>query len=74
MRSITISWNERRYFIFFKKLFIFKEEGKEKEGEEHHCVIASCTPPTGDMAHIQACALTGIEPATSCFAGWHSIH
>ena len=22
----------------------------EREGEEHHCVVASCAPPTGDLA------------------------
>ena len=39
---------------FFKRfyLFIFRERQKEgeKEGEKHQCVIASCTPPTGDLA------------------------
>ena len=25
-------------------------EGTEKEGEKHQCVVASCTPPTGDLA------------------------
>ena len=23
----------------------------EREGEEHQCVVASHTPPTGDLAH-----------------------
>ena len=23
----------------------------EREGEKHQCVAASCTPPTGDLAH-----------------------
>ena len=34
-------------------LFIFRERGREgeREGEKHHCVIASHTPPTGDLAH-----------------------
>ena len=39
---------------FFKKdLFIFKRgEGEgEREGEKHHCVVASCVHPTGDLAH-----------------------
>ena len=38
-------------FIYFLKrfyLFIFRERGKE--GEKHQCVVASCTPPTGDLA------------------------
>ena len=36
--------------IFY--LFIFREKGgeREREGEKHQCVVASCTPPTGDLA------------------------
>ena len=47
-----------RLFIY---LFIFRERGREgeREGEKHQCVVASLTPPTGDLAHNQACALTG---------------
>ena len=40
---------------FFKRfyLFNFRERGREgeREGEEHQCVIASCIPRTGDLAH-----------------------
>ena len=41
--------------IFFKRFYvvIFRErrgEG-EREGEKHQRVIASHTPPTGDLAH-----------------------
>ena len=38
--------------IFFKSLFIYseKEEGMEKEGEKHQCVVASHMAPTGDLA------------------------
>ena len=34
-------------------LFIFRERGKDRdrEGEKHQCVVASCTPPTGDLAY-----------------------
>ena len=40
---------------FFFKDFIylfFREKGKqgEREGEKHQCVVASCVPPTGDLA------------------------
>ena len=37
---------------FLKILFIFLEgrEGK-REGEKHLCVVASHTPPTGNLAH-----------------------
>ena len=36
--------------IFY--LFVFRERGREgeREGEEHLCVVASCTPPAGDQA------------------------
>ena len=38
-------------FLFFLKiLFIYFREGG-REGEKHHCVVASHTPPTGDLAH-----------------------
>ena len=35
---------------FFLNLFLEKGEGKEKEGEKHQCVVASCVPSTGDLA------------------------
>ena len=43
-------------FTFYFKIFyllIFRERGKEgeREGEKHQCVVASHTPPTGDLAH-----------------------
>ena len=40
--------------MFLKILFIFRERRKEgeREGEEHQCVLASCEPPTGALAHI----------------------
>ena len=42
-------------YVVFKRfyLFIFKERGREgeREGEKHQCVVASRTPPTGDLAH-----------------------
>ena len=42
------------YFLFLRfYLFIYRERGMEgeREGEEHQCVVASHTPPTGDLAH-----------------------
>ena len=37
--------------LFFKILFIyFQRQGGRKEGEKHQCMIASCVPPTGDLA------------------------
>ena len=43
------------FFFFFKKdfIYLFLEKGMEgeREGEKHQCVVASCAPPTGDLAH-----------------------
>ena len=41
------------YFLFLKDviyLFLERGEGKEREGEKHQCVVASCVPPTRDLA------------------------
>ena len=39
---------------FFKRfyLFIFRERGRKgrRVGEKHQCMVASCTPPAGDLA------------------------
>ena len=56
--------NYTSFFFFFTDfiyLFIFSERGREgeREGEKHQCVVASHTPPTGDLATTQACALPG---------------
>ena len=37
--------------IFQKILFIFRDGKRGREGEKHQCVVASCTPPTGDLAY-----------------------
>ena len=49
-------------FSFLSKiLFIFRERGREGEGERerHQCVVAFRAPPTGDLPATQACVLTG---------------
>ena len=40
------------FFLRFY-LFIFRERGRvgERKGEKHQCVVASCMPPTRDLAH-----------------------
>ena len=41
------------FFLFLKILFIhFQRRGRkgEREGEKYQCGVASCTPPTGDLA------------------------
>ena len=47
----------------------------EREGEKHQCVVASCAPPTGDMARNPGmCPSLGIKPTTLSFSDQHSIH
>ena len=38
---------------FLFKIYLFRERGREgeREGKKHQCVVASRTPPTGDLAH-----------------------
>ena len=39
--------------MFFKDfIYLFLERRREgiREGEKHHCVVASCAPPTGGLA------------------------
>ena len=50
---VTCSRKHFFFFFFFKILFIFRERRRERKrgGEKHWCVVASCTPPTGDPAH-----------------------
>ena len=56
-------------------LFLERGEGKEKEGENHQCVVVSRASPTGDLAHNPStCPLTGNLTATLRFAGPSSIH
>ena len=41
------------YLLLFRfSLLIFREKGREgqREVEKHQCVVASRTPPTGDLA------------------------
>ena len=38
-------------FFFSKILFIYFYRRGEREGEKHQCVVASCTPHAGDLAH-----------------------
>ena len=47
--QVWINWG----FFFFKDfIYLFLERGREgeREGEKHHCVVASHAPPTGDLA------------------------
>ena len=57
-----------KLFNYFKDiiyLFLARGQGREKGRErnidvrEKHQLVASCMPPTGDLATTQACVLTG---------------
>ena len=68
---ITFESGEKRTLITVTLLrfylFIFRQRGREegREGEKHQCVVASHTPPTGDLAcNPGMCLRLGIEPAT----------
>ena len=39
------------FFKDFIYLFLERQERREKEEEKHQCVVASCMPPTRDLAH-----------------------
>ncbi|KAF6114729.1 hypothetical protein HJG60_010663 [Phyllostomus discolor] len=60
IKSVTIKFKSIFLLLFFKILFIYfleRGEGREKKKErninvqEKHQLVASCTPPTGDLAH-----------------------
>ena len=63
---------------FFKKYFIYffeRVEGGEKERQRNINVwLPFMCPLLGTWPATQACALTGIEQATLCFAVWCSTH
>ena len=56
-------------------LFIFREREREgeREGEKYQRVVASCTPPTGDLAGNPGMC-PDWKPVTLWLADWHSIH
>ena len=62
-------------------MYLFLETGgegereREKERERNTNVVASRTPPTGDLAsNPDMCPALGIKLGTLWFSGWHSIH
>ena len=42
-----MKYSLRFYFFIFRK----RGQDGERKGEKHQCVVASCVPPTGDLAH-----------------------
>ena len=65
------------FILFFRKfyLFIFRKRGREgeREGEKYQCVVASCTFPLGDLAHIPGMC-PDWELNQRPFGSLHSIH
>ena len=63
--------------LFFLRFYFFLERRREgeRDGEKHHCVVAYCTPPSGDLTcSTGICPRLGIEPVTLWFIGWQSDH
>ena len=59
----TVVYSIFLFLIFY--LFIFRERGREgeREGEKHQWMVASNTPPTGDLA-CNPGLCPGFEPVT----------
>ena len=62
---------EKLHFFLFKRFYLFLERGRE--GEKHQRVVASCVPPTGDLAHNPGMC-KGVDLVTPWFPGQYSIH
>ena len=58
-----------------KYLCTFREGKKGRKREKHQGVVASSTPPAGDLArNPNMCPRLGIKPGTLWFEGWQSVH
>ena len=72
---IILGW-PKNSFVFLKRfyLFIFRQRGRKRE-RKYQCMVASCAPPTGDLAHNPGVySRMGMELATLWFTGWLLIH
>ena len=59
-------WNSVLRTFFLKDfIYLFLDRGREGEGKKSQCVIASCMPPTGVLAHNAGCVLTGNQTGDS---------
>ena len=66
LRHIIIKKSHNGFFFFF-------ERGRERKREKQQCVVASHTPPTGDLTcNLGICLRLGSELATLWLTGWHS--
>ena len=56
-------------------IYLFLERGREgeREGEKHHCVVASRAPPTGDLAYNPGMC-PGNRTGKLLSAAWGSVH
>ena len=76
---VLLDFGKNTIFFLFKKkiLFIyFLERGRvgEREGEKHQYVVASLSPPTGDLTHKPRCMpWLVIKPVTLWFTDQHPI-
>ena len=64
------------FFFFFKRfyLFIFRQRGREGERGKRQCVVATRTPPAGDLAlNPGIVPWVGIQLVTLWFADWFSF-
>ena len=59
---------------FYSFTFLERGEWRKKERRNINVWLPLVHPLLGTWPATQACALTGIEPATLCFAVRHSIH
>lgn len=71
MRSEHLLWVLGGLFEFY--LFIFREGKGGRKKEKRPCVVASCTPPTGDPTLNQACALIGHGTGDPLVLRLHSV-
>ena len=62
------------FFQDFTHLFLERGREGERKEEKHQCVVPTWAPHTGDLAHNQACALTGNQTHHPLDTVWRSIH
>ena len=63
-----LAGNSIIYLIIFNFVYLFLEGGRGRGRETSMCeryMVASHTPPTGDLAHNPACTLTGNRTSDS---------
>ena len=51
MKKICIISDPSNFLKDFIYLFLERRREREREAEKHQCVVVSCVPHTGDLAH-----------------------